>query len=192
MSRVRWALHWLLALVSVLAFDATAALLHANDRSLALTGSEVAYLRDPSGQLGINDVAADKLATRFLSMSGRSSFGYTNDVIWLRITLQREWQAPAEWWLELTNPYINDLRMYSPGDGGFAVRQCGDRYPFVEREISYHHPVFNVSLLDANPRTFYLRMQSDSSLSSELVLWRPLPCGTRPKSNCFGLAVYWA
>lgn len=39
--------------------------------------------------------------------------------------------------------------------------------------MAFHNPVFHVELPDEAPRTFYLRIQTDSSTAADLALWSP-------------------
>ena len=145
----------------------------ADEQRRELSGAEIDYLRDPDGHLVIQDVSSPKLADNFKRLDHGGEFGYTRDTIWLRISLQRAKDAPSDWRLEVTNPYINDLRFFSPSQIGFDEAQSGDRYPFEERQVAFHNPVFNVDIPDHAPRTFYLRIQTDSSTAADLLLWRP-------------------
>lgn len=135
--------------------------------------AEISFLRDPDGNYSIGDVSAPDLALNFQPLTRGVSFGYTQDVVWLRITLQRAKDAPTDWLIEVTNPYINDLRFFSPNSNGFDVAQAGDRYPFQDRQFSFYNPVFRVGLPDDSVRTFYLRFDTDSSTAATLLLWQP-------------------
>ncbi|MBK7002602.1 MAG: sensor histidine kinase [Rhodoferax sp.] len=147
--------------------------LSASDIRHAFAGTECSFLRDQQGQWHIEDVASPAFASKFQDLARPPSFGYTKDVIWLRITLQRESDAPEMWSLEVTNPFINDLQFFTLHGGRFSASQAGDRFAFASRQIAFHHPVFKVALPDTKEHTFYLRMASDSSLSSQLLLWQP-------------------
>jgi len=46
----------------------------------------------------------------------------------------------------------------------FSVSHCGDRFAFSQRTLAYHRPVYAAALPDSQPRRFYLRLESDSSL----------------------------
>ena len=150
-----------------------AAPLAASDESRQLGGAELAFLRDPDGRYEIAGVKALADSDAFQPLIRGLVFGYTRDVIWLRITLQRASDAPSAWRLEVSNPNINDLQFYSPDKEGCRVAQAGDRFPFSARQFPYHNPIFGVDLPDSAPHTFYLRIQTDSSTSAGLSLWQP-------------------
>jgi hypothetical protein len=61
-------------------------------------------------------------------MMGLPLLGYEKEVVWLRLTLQRQADAPRTWFLEYSNPFINDLRLYARSATGFTVAQAGDRH----------------------------------------------------------------
>lgn len=147
--------------------------LSGDQRSVDLSGPDIAILRDPQGSLNIADVASPEMAAQFQTNARAPALGYTEDTIWLRIVLQRSTEAPSQWLLELSNSFINDLRFFAPLDHGFAEQQAGDRFAFARRKFAFHTPVFIADLPDTRPHTFYVRLQSDSSLSSQLRLWQP-------------------
>jgi hypothetical protein len=99
------------------------------------------------------------------------NFGFTKDAIWLRIVLQRTPETPADMRLELTSWVLNDVRFFSPDGQGFRQSQAGDTFAFADREIDYRSPLFSVVLPDAAPHTYYLRLESDATMSGTLVLW---------------------
>ncbi|HNV59606.1 MAG TPA: sensor histidine kinase [Rhodoferax sp.] len=163
----------LFCLLNLFALDGFCATLSVSDMRYPLRGADLAVLRDKSGTLGIEEVTSERYANAFQATTDTPSLGYSKDAVWLRITLTKDAAAPTDWLLEVTNPYINDLRFYAPADGSFSFTQAGDRFPFSQRKIIFHHPVFSLNLPDSIPRTFYLRMESDSTLAAQFVIWKP-------------------
>ena len=135
---------------------------------------QVALLRDPSGLLTIDDVAAPSLQGRFVAQRHGVTQGFTRDVVWLRIPLQRDAAAPALWRLEAANAVIDDYRFYGPDGNGKhkLILHAGDRQPFSERPCRYRHPLFPVALPDDQPRVFYLRVESTTAIAFSLTLWQ--------------------
>lgn len=135
---------------------------------------QIGLLRDPSGLLTIDDVAAPSMQGRFVAQRHGVAQGFTRDVVWLRIPLQREADAPAQWRLEAANAVIDDYRFYGPDDEGRTrlILHAGDRQPFADRPCGYRHPLFPVLLPDDQQRVFYLRIESSSSIILALTLWQ--------------------
>jgi hypothetical protein len=61
--------------------------LQADQRMRVLGPAELSLLRDPTGQLGLEQVLSGAMATQFQPLAGRLRLGYTNDVIWLPASL---------------------------------------------------------------------------------------------------------
>ena len=135
---------------------------------------QIALLRDPGGQLTIDDVAAPAMQSRFAAQQHGVAQGFTRDVVWLRIPLQRDAGAPAQWRLEAANAVVDDYRFYGPdGNGGQTlILRAGDRQPFSDRPCRYRHPLFPVALPDDQQRVFYLRVESATAIALSLTLWQ--------------------
>lgn len=135
---------------------------------------QIAILRDTSGRLGIDEVAAPAMAERFVALDRGVALGLTRDVVWLRIALRRAADAASEWRLEPGNAVIDDLRFYGPdGRGGNQLlAQAGSRHPLAGRDCLYRHPLFTVILADSAEQFFYLRVESTSAIALALTLWQ--------------------
>lgn len=137
-----------------------------------LGGGEVQVLLDPGARLDIDDLSAPAVASGFKPIGRSLGPAYTEDAIWLRLTLRRGADEPANWRLELTTTYLNDVRLYEPlPGGGYRESQAGDRHPFAQRPVPHRRPVFDIHLPDETPRVVHLRLQSDSTLMMKMVLW---------------------
>ena len=173
--------HTLVCLIVLLGLGASLAVAEQGVVRRLLAGEEqrtlddqIALLRDPSGQLTIDDVAAPSLQSRFVAQQHGVAQGFTRDVVWLRIPLQRDAAAPALWRLEAANAVIDDYRFYGPDGNGkqTLILHAGDRQPFSERPCRYRHPLFPVALPDDQPRVFYLRIESSTAILLSLTLWQ--------------------
>ena len=164
---------WLFALIGWCNAANAATVLGAEQAQYPIQSADVAMLRDSTGTLAVEDMDSPKWAAQFKAVNGSPSLGYTRDVIWLRMRIQRQEDAPSTWLLEITNPFINDLRLYSHTPAGYQAEQAGDQFAFAQRQLRFHHPVFALDFPDAGVQTFYLRMDSDSSLAAEFLVWQP-------------------
>jgi len=132
----------------------------------------LAVLVDPQGDMNISAVAsaADQ---RFKPLSSGLAAGYTRQVHWLRFTIA---ESAGEWWLDLLPPYVDDLRLYEPDPlhpGNFLERRAGDQLPFSAREVNYRGFIFKLHTTDDKPRTYYLRLKTQSSSLLVPRLWVP-------------------
>ncbi|RJG06002.1 hypothetical protein D3870_08210 [Noviherbaspirillum cavernae] len=129
---------------------------------------------DKSGKMDFEDVAAPYNSERFRPLKGELNEGITDAAIWLKFTVQRSSQYPAEWWLEVQPALIEQLNLYVPNaDGSYTMRQAGTHLPFAKREVEYRNPVFKLQLPTSVPQTYYLRIKTVARSSMHLTFWQP-------------------
>jgi signal transduction histidine kinase len=76
--------------------------------------------------------------------------------------------------LEVTNPFHDDLRLYTQApNGGFIERRAGDRLDRQLLEVDYRQAVFRLDLETEAPQTLWLRLQSVNSVSAQVLVWQP-------------------
>lgn len=135
-------------------------------------GSELAFLRDPSGQLTIDDIVAPQTQARF-AYHDALHFGHTRDAVWLRIPLQRRANVADMWRLEIAPSTLNELKFFAPDSAGAYthVVHLGNRQPFADRPVAYRNFVLPLSLPDTRVKVFYVRLQSSPALTPVVRLW---------------------
>ncbi len=100
------------------------------------------------------------------------SFGYTDDVIWIRFTLVNESPDAREALLEIKNPIMDEVTFHDPARhrGGPVI--AGDMVPFESRDVGYRNPVFRLSI-PAGATDYYLRIRTTSNSNVPMTLWDP-------------------
>lgn len=175
-------MHWLIYLMFLaIAFatpEANAGPLVLNpDINMIELKGHLTYLRDSSGHLTLDDVAAFPLRNAFINRRGEFNFAITTDTIWLRLEIQRAPNAPAEWWLELAPAYIGEVTLYQvPGNRdqiGHPFSSAGMSLPLSSREMKLRHSTFKIFLSNSQPQTLYLRLRSNAQLNVRGTLWQP-------------------
>ena len=139
-------------------------------------GPYLSILEDPGGELTIEEVASANYAGRFVaSQEEAPNFGFTDAAVWLRFQLQNEAPDTPTRLLELSHPTISYVDLYVPqSDGsGFSASQTGLHRSFDTREMPHHNFVFELSPPQEQTTTYYLRAESDVTLSLPLTLWSP-------------------
>ncbi len=117
----------LLSLCSQASAHAETALLSASDSGRGLN-AHVTLLADPGAELNIDDLQRPDVKARFVPAEGKASVGQSPHPWWIRVSLQRESDAPFQWWLEVGSVTLKDLRIYLPdGNGGWIERQSRAR-----------------------------------------------------------------
>ena len=141
------------------------------DHATSLSG-HLWLLHDANGKNDIAAVAAPGRASEFRPLPGQLGEGFTSETIWLRFTLQAGDDTPRRWILEAFPPILDYLTLYAPdGRGGWVETRLGDRLPYAQRPIGHHNFAFPIDLAPGSS-TYYLRVQSTSTLLLTLRLWQ--------------------
>ena len=133
--------------------------------------SQIAILRDPQGTMDLDEVRQAAKANRFNVLSselGATDFGFTNDTLWLKLSLSRNPASDKNRILEIPYLGLDSVSLYYP-DG--AVAHVGGDVPANQKTIFQRFHAFPLTLGTA-PQDFYLRVQSQYALSVPLVLWQ--------------------
>lgn len=158
------------------------------DNATGRQAVQAAMLLDPTGQRTLAEVQAADAG--FEAPSSRFTLGYRAGHVWLRFTLQRPAASSEPWWLELSSPLADEVRLYALRADGSVVEQVdGDEQPHVQRALDHRHPVFRLDLAPDAPQTYYLRIRSRNALAFDLTAWQaaPLLAGAVKSSLLFGL-----
>ncbi|MBN2885740.1 MAG: GGDEF domain-containing protein, partial [Chromatiaceae bacterium] len=164
-----------LALAGLWLAQASAAPLVLEDRPQGQRAEgHLAVLRDPGGLLEFDQV---REAT-FTPLPGQAGFGFTSDVIWLKLEVSRPdgslTQAEDPWWLEVALPSLDDLRLYVPtADGGYQETRTGDHRVFSERPLAHRLFLFPLELPGPGTHSLYVRVATGDSLAVPVRLWGP-------------------
>lgn len=177
---------------SAAASGADVVVLDADDRSLRIV-AEARVLVDATRELGIAEVRGPALASHFEPVavkSGDIGFGYSAAAHWLRLHIRApEGAAPRRWLLELAYPALDRVEFYD--QGATQPLRAGDRLPFTVREIAHRNPVFPLTLAPGETRSVYLRIESEGSLLTPLVLWEPAAFDEHNLRTYSVLAMYY-
>lgn len=127
------------------------------------------WLRDPSGQLTITDVASLP-SSRLTPLSSDLSLGFTSDVVWIKVTMSRLTAAdPEDWYLVLGQTLLKDVRLYKPlAHGRFSEHYGTQASDFVNREVHHRRPVFNIHHDELNEKTYWIRIETPTAMNTSL------------------------
>lgn len=162
-------LGWLPLLAGAIDFDDST-------RNLPL-GRVMQVFEDTQGNATIDQVTGGALADYFQpNRKDVLNAGYSTSAFWLKVDLRyvpRGFSAPRNWLLELAYPPMDDVELYLPdAQGRWALAQkTGDALPYSSRQIAQNNYVFEIPLPPGEPRTVYLRLQSEGSIQAPLTLW---------------------
>lgn len=75
--------------------------------------------------------------------------------------------------MEIMPSFLDHVDLYAPSADGYLIRRGGDLLPIGTRELEHRNFVFRLDLADDTPHTYYLRIQSTSTLTVRAHVWKP-------------------
>jgi methyl-accepting chemotaxis protein len=138
-------------------------------------GTAVEYLEDKTGSLVLGDVRGGKAEGEWKKSSKTAlGFGFTSSVYWIRFDLANSGAKDVPALIQQEYPLIDKMEMWVFRDGKRAgYYMAGRRFPFKERPYIHRTFVFPVTAGADSVSSFYIRYQSESSMSIVLNAWSP-------------------
>lgn len=132
-------------------------------------------LRDPGGRMDAAAAARAWEAGRFHHGAPEDLvFGYTRDAIWLTTVVANPGDAPADYYLEVGPPRLEDVRIHlQQADGRTVSYESGIRVPLLRRVVPTRLLVVPVTLAPHAEQRVFVRVSSRNSMLVQLRLWEP-------------------
>jgi signal transduction histidine kinase/CheY-like chemotaxis protein len=136
-------------------------------------GESFDHRADPTGRLGVAEVAADAGAFR---TAGRRELnrGFTGGAHWLRLTLVNAGDAPATRWLEIGHARLQWVRAFWREGGAWREAATGTHVPRGERPVLAATPVLPLTLAPREERTVLIQVATETAVDLNARLWEPL------------------
>ena len=120
-------------------------------------------LKDPNHRYGYSDLRRGAYDHLFSPIDSNSiSLGYTNDVVWLRFTLENRSSKAFDGMIELSIPWIEEIDVYLDSSTQEHY-QLGNSLPYEQREIKSAGFFAPVSVQAGEKTTVYIRAWSQHS-----------------------------
>jgi methyl-accepting chemotaxis protein len=133
---------------------------------------DIEYLEDKNGTLTLEEVTAPT-AQWSQTKEEAFSFAFTKSVYWFKWTVINNAKKDILWFFEIDYPMLDYIKLFMPAEKGrFAVKEAGDHYPFSHRDIMSRTFVFSLEA-KPGPQTYYMRIQSTSSINFKVMAWSP-------------------
>lgn len=122
-------------------------------------------LEDQQGVFTLKDIIEKDRSGAFKPVNGGLSKGYGQKAYWLKFRLDVRDSMYRQWFLEIEQPYLDDIHLYEQNQaGGFTVQQSGDTYNFDLKNIKSRLPVFLLNTTFSGERVYYIRIKTDSAM----------------------------
>ena len=168
------ALVWLAWLSGIAWAAPSSSYLVLGDKLQQPTHGFLKLFRDPSQRLTLPEILADQ-AQQFQPVQDNLSLGFTSDAVWLSLSVVKATaDSPNRWWLEVGQPLFLDVRLFERTETGAVIEIQGRSEVAIRQHmLDDRKPVFEIELLDTRPRSYYLRIVSQTAISSDFTLWQP-------------------
>lgn len=178
LSRIRLVLAVLLvaAMIAPVAGLAAPALVFDDRQEEAGLEGHVDRLRDPTGQLTLDDVVFGAAAGNFQPVRGDIGLGYTNDAVWLRFQVTRVPPGGSEIYLQFVPNFLSTIAVYQPlrpdpsGPGDYRRLSLDAPAFFSHRPFVSIERVFALEVPAGETFTFYARVRTMGSMALALTL----------------------
>lgn len=175
--RLEWTLArrlliWLFALLA-LPCGAEGIALDAEGKYIA--GPHIAYLKDTSKTLLLDDILRPEIAQRFVAnTSAVPSFGFSNATYWFRLRLKNRHPGRSAWLVEIPSAMFWSAPYYLVRADG-SIEHGMIRHQGQAGFTSWPHrtPVFTLNLPPQQEVTLYFRLEEQGSLRLPLTVWAP-------------------
>ena len=135
----------------------------------------IKILEDSSGNLNINDIISPKYNSKFkVNHQNVPNFGFTESVYWVKFRVIAEnIKKSTPRVLEIVYPNIHYIDLYQLNKNNeiLNITKTGTMRELDSRDYIYHNLVFLISLNKNAEYVFYLRFQSEASMTINLRLW---------------------
>lgn len=153
-------------------YASTVANLHENFQSL-IASPIAEYHLDHQRTLSLSDARELPRQAWFKSQSAAPFFGYSADVLWVRLPVRNVGPQAQNTLLEVQYPLLDLVDIFIIKQGQVAHEwHLGDAYPFDQRPIDANNFMVPLDLEPGEFVTAYIRIQSTSSLGAPIKLWQ--------------------
>ncbi|AUM11986.1 hypothetical protein Kalk_05925 [Ketobacter alkanivorans] len=142
------------------------------DEFTSLSASPIAeYYLDKQGILNLSDVRALPRQDWFQSQSESPFFGYSSDILWVRLPVRNVGSVRQKLLLEVQYPLLDLVEIHIIKNEGVAQEwHLGDAYPFNQRPVDANNFMVPLLLEPGEFVTAYIRIESTSSLGAPIKL----------------------
>ncbi len=143
-------------------------------------GHRLQYIEDKTGELTLPEVTSSALKALWQeSQVETPNFGIAaNSAYWFAIPLFNDDLYIANWLLEIGNPTIDSIELYTLPKSGLMEGEYshrldgGNQYPFSQRQRQDPHFLFPISLEPQQVTWLYLRVKNSNAMKLPLTLWQ--------------------
>ncbi|MCC6369472.1 MAG: GHKL domain-containing protein [Bacteroidia bacterium] len=135
-----------------------------------LIGKSVYIYTDKTNTLTLKDVM---LQNNFVkSNDDVPNMGVSKNTFWLKYDIKNN-SNQENLLMEFSQPFVNEIVLYSEEEGKYNVQFSGDNYPFFYRKYNYPNFVFDLKIPLGETKTFYMKVRGDEQVLLPIKIGTP-------------------
>lgn len=131
---------------------------------------EVLVLEDKDQTFSETNIISGSLDSQFQKISS-PNLGFSKSRFWIRVQIKNPTENLIRWNLVFDFPLLDEIQIYGNSLPKALICILGDNHPFSERNLDYRNPVFPLETPAGVSATYYLRIQSESTIPLTLAIW---------------------
>lgn len=131
---------------------------------------EVLVLEDKDQSLKEEGITNGSLDSKFQKITS-PNLGFSKSTFWIRIQIKNPTENLIRWNLVFDFPLLDEIQIYGNSLPKNLIHTLGDRHPFSERNLDYRNPAYPLETPAGVSATYYLRVQSESTIPLTLAIW---------------------
>jgi len=155
-----------LIFTSTLALCASEQVLYLSDNDMRTKPSALMmHYTDEESSLSIQEISSNAYNSKFITLNGESSLGFSSSVIWVRILIQNDTEL-SKWYLRFLYPGTDQLTIYTPNiKGGYDSQTRSFHEDFSKRVIEDRLMSFHLPVPISTQKSIYIRFKTNSTIS---------------------------
>ena len=155
-----------------------------DDYSLA---NAIQVLEDPDGRFTFEDVLGQPSA--FQLSKPFPALGYTRDVVWFRIPLQRPDNVRSDWVLKVSPSYLDHVQLWLEQDGAVIAKRSIGRRDYGDVGYVLSDALQTLLEIPEGSSTLYLRVRTGTTLAILPALLSPEAFLIQSEKNSFRIGL---
>lgn len=131
---------------------------------------EVMVLEDKDQSIKEEGITNGSLDSKFQKITS-PNLGFSKSTFWIRIQIKNPTENLIRWNLVFDFPLLDEIQIYGNSLPKNLIHTLGDRHPFSERNLDYRNPAYPLETPAGVSATYYLRVQSESTIPLTLAIW---------------------
>lgn len=133
--------------------------------------AQIRVLVDPAGSATLTDILDPDRDTEFIPIDGSTSLGFRDEAFWFHGEIENRDHPESTWVFLLEYALLDFVDLYLvDAAGNVQSFSTGDHLPFASRGLPHRHLNFLIELPTGDATSFYLRVQSSSSIQVPIKL----------------------